>query len=266
MGRILVTGSTGFIGQVVVKKLLARNESVVGFATSHGQNILNTKQIEDALQFCDRIIHLAAKVDFSNKNAEEVINVNANGTAFLLGVAAYFPIKKMVFVSSAIAMGIQKSPDVIMDESFFSTSSLDNNYLRAKMIAEYNCLTSQTPIVIVNPSTAKPISSMVAPPGGTNIIDVEDVADGIIAALDHGRPKERYLLTDKNITFKELYPWAIPLPRWSKGICKTLNKKNAFLIDNAFSYKYYTNEKARRELQWKPGKASARLTKNSTIL
>ena len=258
MGKILVTGATGFIGRVVVEKLLVRGESVIGFSRSPGQNILNGRQIHDALQFCDRIIHLAARVDFSLKTRDK--------TECLLMNATQFPLKKIVFVSSAITMGTQKDPGIVMDESFFAVESINNPYLHSKLIGELTCIRSGLPVVIVNPSTAGPISSMAAPPGGTNIVDVRDVADGIIAALDHGRPRERYLLTDRNITFRELYPYALPLPRWSKNLCKRLCWDQAFLIENAFNYKYYDNSKARRELGWKPKQSWEKPTGNFMTL
>ena len=266
MGKILITGATGFIGRVVVEKLLVRGESVIGFSRSTGQNILNGKQIYDALQFCDRAIHLAARVDFSLRTRAKPFATNINGTTCFLMTAAQFMLKKIVFVSSAITMGTQIDPRIVMDESFFAVESMNNPYLHSKLIGELTCIRSGLPVVIVNPSTARPIPSMVAPPGGTNIIDVRDVADGIIAALDHGRPRERYLLTDRNITFRELYPYALPLPRWSKNLCKRLCWNQAFLIENAFNYKYYDNSKARRELGWKPKQSWEKPTRNFMTL
>ena len=40
--------------------------------------------------------------------------------------------------------------------------------------------------------------------GGTSIVHVEDVAAGILAALDHGQRGERYILGGENITHRQL--------------------------------------------------------------
>jgi nucleoside-diphosphate-sugar epimerase len=108
------------------------------------------------------------------------------------------------------------------------------------------------------------------PPGGKNIVHVEDVASAIVNALDKGRNGERYLLSGDNVSFRKLYQLAaaennqmasllIPIPRFllqvvggagsvlnALGVKTNITFANVsiFLINN-----HYSNQKAVNELQ-----------------
>lgn len=250
--KVLITGHTGFIGRILTERLLALGYSVIGYSTSTGQDIMDLRQLTEVLHDVSYVYHLAAKVNFSKKDAQETQIINIQGTANLITAArASGHIKKIVVASTALTCGLLDSPNLKLDETNFALNPGVNPYLYSKAVTESICFQSpDLPIVIVLPSTARPIPSLVAPPGGCNIIDVRDVADGMIAAMEYGNPGQRYLLTDRNITFRELYKWAVPLPPWSRMIVRLF--ANFFLVDNAFCYKYYTNAKAKEELHWTP--------------
>lgn len=274
--RILVTGSTGFIGKVVVEKLLKRGESVIGFSKSLGNDVMDYYQLKDAMSGCDRVIHLAAKVSFNQKDSEEVSQINIMGTGNIMRAALDNGIKKLVFVSSAITAGISSNKDLLINESYMILPNNDlktaDRYTYSKIAGEQIVLLGTVPVTIVNPSTVimpsivKDVQKMripLAPPGGTNVIDVRDVADGIIAALDIGKDKERYLLSNFNITYKDLFEKiihrkALTLPQWSRKILQHIAKRSKsdflspFTVANSFHYKYYSNSKARHELGWIP--------------
>jgi len=252
MGKVLVTGHTGFIGKVLVARLLALGYSVIGYSTSTGQNILDVNQLIEAMNDVSYVYHLAAKVSFCKKHAQEIFGVNAHGTANVFAAARTVGhIEKIVVASTALITGLANTPNLLMDESYVIADPQANPYIYSKCVAEAICFQNRDiPFVIVMPSTARVISSIVAPPGGCNIIDVRDVADGMIAAMEHGKPSNKYLLTNRNITFRELHKYAIPLPRWSRKVVRLF--ANSFLVDNAYLHKYYSNSKARRELNWTP--------------
>jgi dihydroflavonol-4-reductase len=43
------------------------------------------------------------------------------------------------------------------------------------------------------------------PPGGTNCVHVDAVVAGHLAAMDRGRPGERYVLGGENLTYREMF-------------------------------------------------------------
>ncbi|MCX7934862.1 MAG: hypothetical protein N3A66_06345, partial [Planctomycetota bacterium] len=110
------------------------------------------------------------------------------------------------------------------------------------------------------------------PPGGSNVVDVEDVAAGIIAAAAHGRSGERYVLGGENLLFAEIFrliaealgraPRWLLLPRWLRfpsavaaAVVNRARPSRFFtpqIVGDLFAYKYYSSAKAERELAWKP--------------
>ncbi len=284
-----MTGSTGFIGKVVVDKLLKRGESVVGFSRSRDQNILNSAQLNEALVSCDRIIHLAAIVSFKASDGMMVERTNTIGTMNVMMAAEVQRIEKVVLASSAITIGVSDDPTHQLNESWTNNAKMarDNSYCSSKLKCESMVMMGPVPTAIVNPTSvnvflffkrATQDYFIVAPPGGTNIVDVADVADGIIAALDKGRHGQRYILSNVNITYEDLYHRIIKemgshkkvlvLPKRSMGFCKFLarNSKDTFTspftVGNSFYYKYYSNDKARIELKWEPKIGLEEMIKN----
>src|SRR5260370_8789280 len=102
---------------------------------------------------------------------------------------------------------------------------LVSDYKKSKFLAEQEALKRAAAgqhIVIVNPSTPiGPWDVKPTPTGeivlrflnrqmpayvdtGLNLIDVEDVALGHILALERGRPGERYILGNRNLTLKQV--------------------------------------------------------------
>ncbi|HLX11173.1 MAG TPA: hypothetical protein VKS81_00030, partial [Bacteroidota bacterium] len=106
-------------------------------------------------------------------------------------------------------------------------------------------------------------------PGNTDIVAVSDVAKGHCAALERGKPGERYILSGENMTFEESFTMAArvvgkPRPRIRvpvgavKAVAKACDAFGAVtrkqpwitseLISGIEKMNSYSNEKARREL------------------
>ena len=117
---------------------------------------------------------------------------------------------------------------------------------------------------------------------GLNVVDVRDVAAGHLRACECGRVGERYILGSENLTLAEILqklakitgrqaptmrlPYAVA---WCAGACSTawadLTGRPPRVPLNgvrmARKKMWVTAEKARRELDWKPGPAEAALAR-----
>lgn len=130
--HVLVIGGAGYIGSHVVKFLLKTGNKVRVFDDmSTGQkinlfkeaefvkgSILNTKDLDKAMQGIDAVIHLAAKksVGESMLETEKYSENNLVGTANVLNTMCRHLVKYFIFSSSAAVYGIPKVSEITESE------------------------------------------------------------------------------------------------------------------------------------------------------
>lgn len=187
-----------------------------------------------ALRGCDTMYHVAATYSFNERERARILDNSILGAESSLEAARRASVSKIVFTSSAITLGSSVTPEPLDETSFLSVSqtaasSQMPSYAEAKLKAEQVALRRAEqgqPIVIVNPAAVfgrgdrKPTPSgaqVVAylnhspsfkvpiVPGGFGVVDVDDVADGHMAAMDKGRIGERYVLASENFDLRAFY-------------------------------------------------------------
>lgn len=240
--RILVTGSTGFVGGSICKALIGKSMNVRAFHRPSSNltllkdlpvehvlgDLTNRESIQNAMQDVDVVIHTAAMVD-SNNLPGKMYTVTVEGTRTMLETALEFGIKKFIHTSSVAALGIPmedknyQNPDkaIWMDENHSWNYRSDYwPYGYCKYLAELEvqkAVSLGLDAVIVNPSVVlgpgdiyrKSSSIFVKlakekipfiPTGGLNIIHIDDVVNGHLAAIENGKTGERYILSGTNIS------------------------------------------------------------------
>lgn len=237
--RALVTGATGFIGANLVRELIRqgfdvralvrkdsprRNIEGLNIDTAYG-DLRDSNSLGAALEGCDFLFHVAASYTFWTPRPELVYETNVTGTRNLLEAARAIGIKRIVYTSTESTIGTGKNGCPGNEALDNSLSRLAGHYKKSKYLAEKAALEMSReglPVVIVNPTT--PIGAYDIKPTptgkiivdflnrrmpayvdtGLNLVDVEDVAKGHILALEKGRPGERYILGNRNLTLKEV--------------------------------------------------------------
>ena len=146
--RVLITGASGFIGQVVLKEML-KNEDIDFFAIDTRKipnisieklELVSLLDKEKLMEIIKRykpniIIHLAAIALVTHDNVGEIYNVNVQGTENLLEVTQEYCDKgtRVILASTAGVYGNQKVEKYKEDLPYNPA----NNYSYSKMITEY---------------------------------------------------------------------------------------------------------------------------------
>lgn len=302
--KVFVTGATGFIGKRLVDKLIKNGDEVIALVRNQKHNLPNEVKViygdiieMDSFKYagagCSRLYHLAAMITFDPKRRDELLRINGQGTLNILSAAKYWDIDRTVIISSACTMGLSYKKEQILNETNQPNSELiaNNPYMESKLLAERYAIesTKNQTVVVVNPTTVygpgdwtlnsgtlilKISKSKVipVPSGGSNVIDVDDVVEGIIAAGERGKSGSRYILGGENLSFKEIFseiadvvdcnPLFVRLPHFmripmsvSVGVLGKITQ-NRFLtsqiIGDMFAYKFYSNKLAKEKLGWVP--------------
>jgi nucleoside-diphosphate-sugar epimerase len=248
MGHILVTGSSGFLGSVMLANLLKRKNKISTVVRSKQKinssineivigGISSENNWKSHLAGVDVIIHLAA-VAHNNSNDPDYINeVNVNGTINLAQQAATIGVKRFVFISSIGVLGNSTTNILPFDE--YSNVLAHSQYSQSKLDAE-NALfkiaeETELEVVIIRPVLVYGLSA----PGNfgklvnlvnkvpmlpfalcknkRSFISVDNLVDFISVCIDHPKAKnEIFCISDGH---------DVSIREFTDGIAKGLNKR-----------------------------------------
>ena len=233
----LVTGATGHIGNVLVRKLLEHGENVRALilpgesresisglrVEAFEGDVLNLDAVFESMQGIKGIFHLAGVISIMPGANPFVRKINVEGTKNILRAAMENKIR-MIYTSSIHA--IQRVEDGVIDESVpYDMNNPYGAYDRSKaeatlevlnaarsgleavvacptgVIGPYDFRGSMMGAVIHDAAVAKPTLYV---DGAYDFVDVRDVANGLIAAAEHGKRGESYILSGQKITVRYL--------------------------------------------------------------
>ena len=237
--KILVTGATGFIGGNLARELWRRGDHVqalirpgsnqlairdTGIIPIEG-DILDRQSVDSAVRGCEAVFHVAAAYTFWSKDRTNVARTNIQGTINVLEAARRARVSRTVYTSTVGTIGLPKQGPG--DENTpLNPETLHGHYKNSKHQAEQEALNisaNDMPVIVVNPTLpVGPWDVKPTPTGkiildflrrkvpaylktGMNVVDVADVVDGHILAMEKGRPGERYILGNQNMSLKDLF-------------------------------------------------------------
>lgn len=259
--RIILTGSSGHLGSTLLnilknssyeinalimpgqkKPILASNihyfEGDIRQITSL-EPLFITNSNEELY-----VIHAAAIISITSKMNSNLYNVNVNGTKNIISLCLKYHVKKLIQVSSVHALPTLPDHHLMSEINIFDANKVHGAYAKTKAMAA-SLIMAAIPkglnAILVFPS------GIIGPNdegqnhliqlfihylkhslpfcinGGYDFVDVRDVAQGIIIALEKGKIGSTYLLTGHYSTIKDLLLMLNP-------------KKNIYNLPRIFAY------------------------------
>lgn len=227
MTHVLVTGGSGFIGQHLVSELVGRGRQVrvldvrlptrpVPAVDYVKGSVLDVALVREAMAGIDEVYHLAGHPGMWKRDHGEFHAVNFKGTENILSAARRRGVGRFLHCSTESILFRATPDDIAAEDARLSVDEMPGPYTRSKMLADELALQaaeSGFPVIVGCPTM--PIGAHDhnhTPPtamlrhflgGGplrmyldfiVNLVDVRDVALGLILAMEKGRVGNRYVL------------------------------------------------------------------------
>ncbi|HEU5253712.1 MAG TPA: NAD-dependent epimerase/dehydratase family protein [Solirubrobacterales bacterium] len=238
--KVFLTGGTGFIGGEVARQLRGRGDEVVCLVRTPakgatlrelGCELINgdlndTEALRNGMAGCDAVIHAAAmyEVGIPAKQRPEMWEANVEGTRRVMEAALEAKVPRVVYVSTVGIFG--NTHNEVVDESYENpetdfTSYYEETKLEAHKVVQRMIDERSLPAIIVQPGGvygpgdtsqvadlleqffAGKLPLLPFPELGICMTHVEDIAGGILLALDKGKLGETYVISGPVTTMRE---------------------------------------------------------------
>lgn len=235
----VVTGATGFIGNVLVRELVKRGKKVRALVRSTSDlsslegleiekvsgDILDKDSLIKAFRGADIVYHLAAMISIMPGDIKLIRRNNLEGTKNVINACMVCGVSRLIYVSSIHAL--KEPPEgTIIDESMpFDPNNRRGEYDRSKALASLEVIKAAgngldavivCPTGVLGPYDFR--GSLMARTfidfarnkmkitlnGAFDFVDVRDVAEGLILAAEKGRTGQYYILSGERITMDEM--------------------------------------------------------------
>jgi dihydroflavonol-4-reductase len=300
---VLVTGASGFLGSAIAAALRARGHGlrVLARRSSPRTNLdpgdtlcegdlRDRASLAAALNGVRFLFHAAADYRLWARNPEEIHRNNVEGTRLIMEEAMRAGVERVVYTSSVATLKLTDGAAATEDHPLAEGEGI-GAYKRSKVAAErlVEAMIRRDGLraVIVNPSTPiGPRDVRPTPTGriiveaasgrmpafvdtGLNLVHVDDVAAGHVAALSRGQIGERYILGGDNVFLADMLadiarlvgrrPPTLKLPRtmlypiaYGAELLATVRGVEPFItmdgLRMARHHMFFDDSKARREL------------------
>jgi len=237
--KVFVTGGTGFIGGEVARQLRARGDDVVCLVRSPGKaakltdlgcelvsgDLTDSEAIRQGMEGGEAVVHAAAmyEVGIPVKQHPAMWEANVAGTERVLKAAREANVAKLVYVSTVGVFG--NTHRQVVDESYehpgkeftsyYEETKLEAHKVAKRMIEDGLPGTIVQPGGVYGPGDTSQVADLLEqffagrlplipfPELGICLTHVEDIAGGILLALDKGRVGETYVLSGPVTTMRE---------------------------------------------------------------
>ena len=234
--KIAITGASGHIGSNLCPLLIEKGHSlkVLIYKSDKGipeknteivkGDITNLKDVEQLIEGTDAVIHLAAKISIGKDTDGEIFRINKLGSVNVVKASIKHNVKRLVYFSSIHTFN-PFPLDEILDETRELIGFDGSDYDKSKIAGEFALAEAKAAgieTLIICPTSVfgpydhfpsllggaivdiynRKIPALI--PAGYDFVDVRDVAQGTVLALEKGKDGEKFILGGHYLTLKEL--------------------------------------------------------------
>jgi len=216
----------GFSVRALVRATSPRSH-LAGLDLDYVQGDLrDAETIRPAMAGVRYLFHVAADYRLWARDRNEIVVNNVTGTRVMMEEALRAGVERIVYTSSVATLAVQRDgtsvDETVPLEELKAIGAYKRSKVAAERLVERMIAQQGLPAVIVNPSTPiGPRDVKPTPTGriiveaargrmpafvdtGLNLVHVDDVAQGHLAALDRGKIGERYILGGQNVQLSEM--------------------------------------------------------------
>ena len=239
--RVAITGASGFIGSAVARAVGARGANVVALVEPGADcrnldgidaervtvDIRDAAAVRDACKGARFVFHLAAIYRFWARDPRVFYDVNVGGTLNVLDAVLAAGCERLVYTSSVAVLGLGKTRggEPADETCYADIAHLFGAYKRTKYVAEHEVLRACAQglnVVLALPTLPLGPRDVGPTPTGKivldflngkmpavadtdmNVVHVDDLALGHVAALERGRTGRSYILGGENMSMRAI--------------------------------------------------------------
>ena len=238
MGRALLTGATGLLGNAIARALVAEGRSVRALVRSPERakgvvppecevvrgDVTSPPSLGEAIAGCDVVYHAAGLPEQWLPDERTFDRVNVDGTRHVVHAALAAKVSRFVYTSTIDTFRFPE-PGRVFDESEIDHKPKATAYERSKQVADrlvVDAVGRGLPAVFLHPSgiygpgplTSPGTNHLIADlvrrevplllPGGIPVVHCEDAARGHLLAADRAAVGARYILSESYQSLRDV--------------------------------------------------------------
>lgn len=237
----IITGAAGHLGNTIIRMLKGRECAIRGLLLPHETGSVQENVVYYQGDVRDKeslrplfehtegyevsVIHTAGIIDISEHVSCKIYEVNVKGTRNVVELCGEYQVKRLLYVSSVHAIPEGEPDSVLHEIPSFAPSQVEGGYAKTKAEATQIVLDAVKKglnAVVVHPSgilgpydssgnhLVQLVKDYIAGRlpacvhGGYDFVDVRDIANGCLLALEKGRTGECYILSNRHYEIKDI--------------------------------------------------------------